>query len=121
MPGLFTSTAYQASDGVTKFQIKVQPETLELILNEITNDAPAGDATFDLSVSVGGSRRKYGLHARLVRLKFTGALPTGYAANQILTVPILQKAVYDGIKKNQTGTYLGVDVKVVGTTDEKAR
>jgi len=61
------------------------------------------------------------LKARAVSVKFTGALPDGYAANQTLRIPILTPAVWNAISPGDTGTYLSSPVQVVGKLREAGR
>lgn len=118
--GVFILTKYEADNGDIR-PIRVQPETLAANLGSV-NAAPAGTADTVGFARVGGGRRRYGIKARTVRIKFTGALPDGYAPNQILTVPVLTKTVYDAIiAGTTTGTYLGNAIIVVGKSSEAGR
>ena len=59
---------------------KVQPETLSLTLAGESNSAPAGEVDLPFFVNVGSSRRRRGVNARKVRVRFTGSPPSGYLA-----------------------------------------
>ncbi|MCO6901706.1 hypothetical protein LVR55_29035, partial [Pseudomonas aeruginosa] len=71
------------------------------------------------SAVIGGSRRKAGVNARNVRVNFTGAAPAGYETDGVITLPVFLLATFTGIRKGQTGTYLGSAIRVVGKTAEK--
>lgn len=124
--GDFFDTVYETDDG-TLYPISVQPETLTFTLNAVANTAPTGDVTLTVpTANVSGSRRRNGAHTRLVRFRFTGTLPPGYSGGKsVITLPVLQKSVWDGFKKSQTGTYTlngtAYDVAFVGKTGEKIR
>lgn len=63
------------------------------------------------------------MHARYVRLRWTGGAPTGYQAGATVTVPIFQKSTFDDITgvPGLLGTYLGETVAVISGTNEKKR
>lgn len=115
--GGFNTVAYEADNGAF-LPIKVQPETLSLTLNSVANTAPvnAPNDTYG-SVRVGGGNRQLGIKARWVSFRFDTA-PTGYKQDQIIRLPVLQKATYTSFSKGQTGTYnvdgTGVAVTCVG-------
>lgn len=120
--GQFQNTIYNTNSGVA-YAITVQPETLTLTLNAVANAAGSGTPLVDTpSVSVSGSRRRNGINSRLVRFRFTGTLPPGYAMNGTLTLPVLTPAAFNAYSKGQTGTYTlegtDYDVAFVGKTAE---
>lgn len=121
--GEFANVTYE-SDGGLIFPIKIQPETETLILATITNVRPTGAVGAGLpSAKVSGSRRSIGVNARLVRFKFTGAIPDGYISTcGVLTLPVLTPAAYAAYVKSTVGTYtLGgtaYPVEYVGKTPE---
>lgn len=120
--GVFSRSKYQ-SDGGAIWPVKVQPETLNLSVTSgngsVTNSPPDGAISGDVpSAIVGGSRRRYGVHTRGLRLKFTGTPPTGYKPDSPIFVPVLKKETYDAIARNSTGTYLGVAIQVIGKVGE---
>lgn len=115
--GAFTNTKYEASyAGETIHPIRVQPETLALVINSVTNTAPTGAITNPISAMVGSNKRKLGLHAAMVSIKFTGTPPTGYQAGGILRLPLLRNAIKSEAIKGATGTYLSVAIEVVSTS-----
>lgn len=119
--GVFTLASYGADNTDRVYPIKVQPETLTLSIGAATNAAAGGAITEEVSARVSGSRRSIGLHARTVRVRFTGTAPTGYETGGTITLPILTPTVYAGIKRGDTGTYLGATVQVVGKSPEVVR
>lgn len=119
MPGSYVFSGYAASQDPTKiFPIRVQPETIALVINQISNDAPSGGTNQLVSARVSGSRREFGCNARSVYITWTGTVPDGYKPGKSIRLPILKPDVWDGIAKNQTGSYLGQAIRVVGKTPE---
>ena len=119
MPGSYTFSGYASTDDPAKiYPIRVQPETIALVIDQIANDAPTGGTTESVSARVSGKRRTFGCNARTVSVQFTGTPPTGYKAGQVIRLPILKPDVWQGIVKNQTGSYLGVAIRVVGKKPE---
>lgn len=123
--GSTVPSVYETNAG-TFYKCRVQPETLTLVINAVTNAGGSGTpAPQTPSAKMTGGRREIGINARLVRLRFTGTLPPGYKMDGILTLPILTPAVFGGLDTDQTGTYTlngtGYDVIVVGLTAEKIR
>ena len=75
--GAFTSGIY-VTDAGTPVNITVQPETKSLTLNAVANADGTGPIQAGLpSAKVSGSQRSIGINARKVRVRFTGAVPTG--------------------------------------------
>lgn len=118
--GAFTSSRYAAEAG-TIHPIRVQPETLAATIGGTANDPPAGAANSKISARVSNGNRQFGLKPRRVSFKFTGALPTGYKADQVLTIPALTKAFWDLAIKDAEGTYLGLPIKIVSSLSEQVR
>lgn len=114
--GAFTISKYEADSGAIH-PIRVQPETI----TAFSNAAPAGAVTSSISAVVSLTRRQRGLRPRYISIKFTGALPEGYAAGTIYKLPILTEAVYDGLAIGGTGTYLGSPVTIIGKEGERSR
>lgn len=118
--GSFVTSKYEANNGDI-LPIRVQPETLTANLGS-ANTAPAGTATVSLFARARKSRRSYGVGARIARVRFTAAVPDGYATNQILSVPVLTPTVFNAIIPGATtGTYLGSPILVIGTSGETRR
>lgn len=116
--GAFSLSKYEADDG-TIHPIRIQPETI--IAN--FNAAPTGATTSGIRAKVSGSRRTYGVHARLVRLTWTdpAQVPDGYKVGGTIALPILTAARYAAIKVGDATTYLGKGATVVGKTPEVSR
>lgn len=116
--GNFDRSKYVGDDGVSIYPVRIQPETLALTLGGTANAAVAGAVTEKVSARVSGGRRTLGISCRKVRFQFTAEPPEGYEAGRVLTLPILQPALFQSIAKGTTGTYLGVAVEVLGKTPE---
>jgi hypothetical protein len=116
--GAFSDSKYETSAGHIH-PCRVQPETLSLTLGGTANAAPTGAVDRETSAYMSSSTRRLGVNARTVRLAWDGDPPDGYEANATLTVPILTPALFNTISRGTTGTYLGANVKVTGTTNEK--
>jgi hypothetical protein len=115
--GRFSTVNYQYGDG-SLGSIRIQPETATaLVIGGVTNEEVAGTRTARRAfVSLG--RRRQGVRlARLVRIVFTATPPTGYAAFSVITLPLINNAIYAAAAvEEQVGTYLGVAIRVVGVT-----
>ena len=117
--GSFISSKYE-SNASNIYGCRVQPETVALVLNAVTNDPPAGAVNQEVSARMTGSRRQFGVTARKVTLRFTGTVPDGYSGDPV-ECPIMQNSVFNGITVLQTGTYLGAPVEVISKTSEQVR
>lgn len=121
--GEFANSKYESNGGLI-FPIKIQPETLGLLINSVTNAEPTNPVGAGLpSAKVSGSRRSIGVNVRKVRFRFTGAIPDGYlAVGGVLTLPVLTSAAYDAYQKSTDGTYTlngtAYPVEFVGKTPE---
>lgn len=120
--GEFVTALYETSsdNGGDVHPMRVQPETLTLTIGGTPNAASPGPSTSALFARARKSKRAYGVGARLVRLRFTGTLPTGYSGDEV-TVPVMQPSVFSGYTPLSTGTYLGADVEVVSRIAETYR
>ena len=119
MSGSYVFSGYSSTDAPAKiYPIRVQPETIALVINGISNDAPTGGTTETVSARASGRRRQFGVNARTVSIQFSGTPPTGYKAGQTIRLPILTPDVWNGIVKNQSGNYLGSAIRVVSKTPE---
>lgn len=117
--GAFVLSKYQANNGDI-FPVRVQPETLTAVLGT-ANVAPAGTPTINLFARARKGRRRYGVGCRAVRIRTGATPPAGYAANQLLTVPVLTAAVYNALIVGATVTYLATACTVVGLVDESRK
>lgn len=120
--GNFVYGKYEDDDGRI-YDCRRQPETTSLTLNGQANTEPAGAVTEAGSARLTGSRRKYGVRAREVRVRFTAAPPEGYSPDDILTVPVFTLTAYNAMTsiKRPVGTYLGTAVVFVGKTGESIK
>lgn len=119
--GQFERTKYEADNGDI-YPIRVQPETLAATFGGTANAAPTGAVDQQGLARVSGGNRRIGIKARSVTIAFTGTPPTGYEPNQLLRVPILTLDLYNAINPNSTtGSYLGVNVIVVGKNAQRGR
>jgi len=119
--GAFSSSKYSANSG-NIYKIRVQPETIQAVIDGVSNAAPAGAIDQEISASVSRGRRTVGMNARTVTFAFTGALPDGYNGTPI-SIPVLTQATFDAWTgtPDKTGTYLEVAVRVAGSAPETKR
>ena len=118
--GAFEVSRY-TDDGGNIYPIRIQPETSGLVIGAVTNDPNPAAATQQTFARARKNRNQYGVGARSIRVRFTSVLPTGYKADQLYQIPILQAATWSGITPSDTGTYLGQDVIVVSKSPEFIR
>jgi len=119
--GFFVVSRYEADDGEI-FPIRVQPETLTLVVGGVVNAPPGGAQTRNTLARVSGGRRRIGIKARSVRFEFVGEAPAGYEEGSTLTLPILTSALYNQIPTSGgTGNYLGTAIRIVGKSSQAGR
>lgn len=121
--GAFVNSRYSAEYAAdTIHPIRVQPETLALVVDSEDNDPPAGSITNPISAVVSLGNRAKGLKPRTIsiRLPLTGQ-PTGYLPGSVLVIPALNQVIYDAAQPGDSATYLGVTCTVVGKSPERAR
>ena len=119
--GAFQSVTYVTNAALVT-TVKVQPESLALVLATVANAAPTGTRTVGVpSAKVSGSKRKIGINARTVTIKFTGAVPTGYLPGSKVRIPVPSATVWNGYDTGQTGTYLGSPVVFAGKSAESIK
>lgn len=116
--GQFIRTRYQSNEIDRIYPCRVQPETVDLTIDGVSNAPISALATEPASARMKGSRRDLGVNARSVRIAFTGTPPAGYSAGKVLSVPVLTPSLFDSIARGQVGTYLGAAIEVVGKTPE---
>lgn len=122
--GTFSDTAY-STDAGNFYPVRVQPETFTLTINSVANDAPTGPVpTGTPGLKLTKGNREAGIVARKVRFRITDVNPpANYAANSILSLPVLTKAAYDSWGKGNTGTYtlngIAYSVAYVGKSPER--
>lgn len=118
--GTFVNSKYEADSGDIH-PCRVLPATLAANVGAV-NAAPTGTVTVEFKARSTGGNRAYGLKMRAVSVRFTGALPDGYAANQLLRIPVMTKTVWDDVVAGETtGTYRGAPIIVVGKIREAGK
>lgn len=115
--GGFLDAFYTLNDG-TVARIKIQPETAALVVQGQTNTIPAGTTAVDEYVNV-GSRRRRGVNARKVGVRFVGTPPTGYKAGSTIYLPWLDPDTFPDPRGPKTATYLSADAEFVGVSPER--
>lgn len=118
--GTFQNARYVNDDG-EDMRIRVQPETLALVIGGVTNAGGTGTGTVTGSVRTSQSRRAFGTKPRTVSFRFTAAAPAGYSGDPISNIPLLQEAIYDVATPLATGTYLGAAIEVISRSPESSR
>lgn len=117
--GKFSRARYQGDGGTRIYKIRVQPETLALVVGAATNASEVAAVTEVISAKSSGGRRTAGLSARKIRIQFdAGNAPTGYAEGDSISLPIMSQTVFNGIIPGATGTYLAKPITVIGKTPE---
>lgn len=121
--GRFRRSRYVATYGNTTnvHPIRVQPETLALVIGGVTNTASTSPFTSPISAQISRSRRGLGLHARTVTVVFTDTAPTGYTLNSPIRLPLLTPEIAIAATPGVVGTYLENSVEVVGSTAEEVK
>lgn len=117
--GQFIRSFYETNGGAVA-RIRVQPETELASLGGTVNDGAAGPATIQTTVKVNKGRREYGIGPRKVGIVFDTA-PTGYEPGNIYYIPVMTRAVYDGVIVGDTVTYLGSSAEVVSKLEESIK
>ena len=121
MPGAFLSGKYQSQIDPTKiYGVRVQPETLSLVIASVANAFPTESITEVLRAKVSKTRREYGQGVAKAYLEFTDALPEGYDGEPV-AVPLLTQAIRAVAVTDATGSYLGASVRVIGVSSENRK
>lgn len=116
--GQFDLTLYESDLGSIHL-IRLQPETVSTLdSGSGAQTAPTGPATSPFWAKKTRGSNEYGLRPRCVNLRWTGTPPTGYDADEVLGVTVLQDAYYAAITIGQAITYLGAAAQVVGKVAE---
>lgn len=120
--GRFSLVTYETDSadlGQLFMPIRLQPETLALVIGGATNAAPLDAITLPLRVSVSAGEREYGVKPRKVTIRFTDPtnLPAGYSGDDI-TLPVPDPAVFAAFTLNAVGTYLGSPVQLISKKAE---
>jgi len=126
--GQFTRTRYAASygSGDNIHPIRVQPETIDLVVATNSNDPPTGNITSPISAVVSRGKRARGLRPRMIALKTPATSPpTGMLPGGIVLVPALNETIYNAAEAADDDTdvtYLGnSNFKVAYVIQEEAR
>lgn len=116
--GPFDIRFYEADSG-EKHVIRIQPETIDdLSIGGAPVPGGIGPATSPFWAKVTRGAREYGLRPRFFNVRWTGSPPSGYAANETLSIPILNSSAYAGATVGLLVSYLGSEAKIVSKTDE---
>lgn len=118
--GAFQYSRYVNDDG-EDMRIRVQPETLALVIGGVTNAGGSGTDPVVGTVKTSQSRRAFGTKPRTVSFRFTAAPPTGYKGDPISNIPLLQEEIYDAATPLATGTYQGAAIEVISRSPESSR
>lgn len=118
--GPFVSAKYESTNTGGIHPCRVQPETLTLTIGGTANAVPAGDIDNNRGVKMSGGKSRLTIGARAVGLRVTsdaGPYPDG----SIHYVPVMQQSVLQGylFPEQQTGTYNGSPVVVIGSRPER--
>ena len=120
--GAFESGRYISNVGFV-FPCRVQPETKGLVLNSVANAYPGAAVDVGLpSIKISNGNREAGVVPRKVVVELTASgsgVTAEYTEGNQLTIPIFQQTVFDGLAKDQTGTYQGIACKVVSVLPER--
>lgn len=116
--GQFTKTRYLADygAGTAVHPIRVQPETIQLVVGTNGNDAPVGAISNPISAVVSRGKRARGLRPRLIALRTPlTSPPTGMLPGGITLVPALNKTIYTAAESADDDT----EVTYLGNSDFK--
>lgn len=119
--GSFISSKYENGLDGGIHPIRIQPETVTLTIGDATNTPPEGAVSRELRAFSGSRRRRGSVNARKVGLLVTAGGSAGYEVGSTIYVPVLQPSVLAAmlIPADQTGTYNGASVRVIGSSPER--
>ena len=116
MAGRFLQAKYERNNGDVH-NIRIQPETVFA-----ENLEPAAAVTKSAYVRVGGSKRAYGIKARILVLSRDIGDATDYNGGTVYArIPVLKKASVALLVVGSTITYQNVAWKIVGVQPESSR
>lgn len=100
--------------------IRIQPESGALVINGVTNTAPAGPPDDPRQAQV-TARRGIGLFAAKVGIRVTAQGTSNFDVGRTFYVPWLNSATLASViePKFQSGTYQGATVRVTGYSPER--
>ena len=113
--------SFYSTDLLNVVRIRVQPETIALVLDSVANAAPAGPASPGFpSAKVSLNNAEIGINPRNVTIAYTAGATAGLEG---LTVPLpwLVKSTFDALPDGATGTYQGEPVELVSKSNERIR
>lgn len=119
--GNFEKFLYETDAGNVAVCV-AQPETEGAVINTVANSNGTGTVNQEASVRVSAGKSSHGIIPRTVTLAWTGAPPTGYAANGRIVIPAFTRAFYEACNPNDpaaVGTYLGAAVRAAGRSPER--
>lgn len=120
--GRFVRAFYASRYGVggNIHPIRVQPETIALVLEGEPNGSPTGPASIPISAYTSKGVKEYGLSAIGVNVRFTDTIPDGYSGDPI-PLPLLNFDIQALASQGAVGTYLGNPIEVVSVIPERVR
>lgn len=119
--GIFSDSFYSSNELGSVHPIRVQPETIAIVLGGQANDAPSGTGAIGPSAQVSRGKRSIGINARTVSIRLTVAL-ANYKAGSVITLPWLDDSTFAALTpKVTTGTYLATACILVGKTPETVK
>lgn len=118
--GTFSISRYETDDGEIH-PVRVQPETLAATFGTTANAAPSGSVTNNQRAKVTKGKRQYGIGTRTVTITFAGTPPANYKPYGVITLPVMQKTVWDAITDGSTVTYLSTAGTVAYKTPERIK
>lgn len=121
MPGSYTYAIYQDDQYSNYYRVKVQPETLSLVINSRQNLGSSGNAFDQNPMKIAGSRRKSTSTPRKVILKWVADPPSGYSRTGTIILPWLDAFGFTQFAVGSQGEYLGLPVEVKLKLNEQIR
>lgn len=113
--------SFYTTDLGTVVRIRVQPETIALVIETVANTPPAGPAAAGYpSAQVSQSNRALGINARKVNLVYAAGA-SGDLPGLPISLPWMDPTTFDAIPLGGTGTYLTEPVEVVSKAGESIR
>lgn len=119
--GAFVNSRYQNGLNGDIHPIRVQPETLTLDIGGTVNAPPAGAINSQRRAFVGSRRRRGAVNVRKVGVIVTAAGENDYEVGSTLYIPVMVPTVLNSYldPADQTGTYNGATVRVIGSSAER--
>jgi hypothetical protein len=118
--GAFEYSRYASGSGLV-YRIRVQPETLAMVIDGSTNAAAPDSIDGIGTIKTSAGNRAFGIKPRTVTVRFTSTLPTGYKAGTLITLPWMVADTWEELTNGDTGTYLGQAIELVSKKAENVR